>query len=63
MEELKPCPFCGGRVYIKTSKYFQENKHAYQIICPCGMAKTLAYPTPEEAAKAWNTRTKKVIAE
>lgn len=55
MEELKRCPFCGAMVHIRTSKV-QGKKEAFQIICPCGMAKTFAYKTPEEARKAWNTR-------
>ena len=55
MEKLKRCPFCGARVYIKKSMAC-VSVNAYQIICSCGMAKTFAYKTPEEAMRAWNKR-------
>ena len=55
MEELKRCPFCGAIVHIKKSKAL-GNREVFQIICPCGMAKTFAYKTPEETRRAWNTR-------
>jgi hypothetical protein len=37
MNELKPCPFCGGEVEVKD---FTSNKYGfqdYEIRCKCGM--------------------------
>lgn len=53
MDELKPCPFCGGkaRMVVLTSyppKYQVE--HSCKVVC----AKPAE--TPEQAIAAWNTR-------
>ena len=66
--ELKPCPFCGGKVEIKqdtryprSGKYKDEAVKAYEVICPnydCIIynADNKYFLTEEEAAKAWNSR-------
>ena len=52
MEELKPCPFCGGKATIEDG-YF----HKYAIVCgDCG-AEAEQKLILLEIIKAWNTRT------
>lgn len=64
MEELKPCPFCGGKAeyyceehdwsdwgYISTAKYYD----AYVECEKCG-ARTELFDTKQEAIDAWNKR-------
>lgn len=60
MTELKPCPFCGGK-YTQVRYIGWESPSAFDSgyrteCCDCGVI-TAAYPTEEEAAAAWNTRT------
>ena len=54
MTELKPCPFCGGEVYIV--KGFSG---LHMILCGnCGL--TAGFQSKEgkkESVKAWNRRT------
>ena len=51
MEELKLCPFCGGKALIHT--YFDEG---YVIECNHCDAKSAGKESIEEAIEAWNTR-------
>ena len=56
MMELKPCPFCGGKVRLDTAySYFQDT-----VICcdGCDMVYTLddCSATKEQIAEAWNRR-------
>lgn len=55
MAELKPCPFCGGKVEIV---FYRGNT---AVECPkCGCAlNTWIGMTKEEATKAWNRRANK----
>jgi Lar family restriction alleviation protein len=52
--ELLPCPFCGGEA-DPTQHFAPEDKAPFWIDCN-GCEAALAYPTKEEAYKAWNTR-------
>jgi hypothetical protein len=70
MTENKLCPFCGSEMEIGTSWYGTENDITYEYAPQCNNEKCIArnaegeefghflfdYPTPEEAAAAWNTR-------
>lgn len=49
-EELKPCPFCGGK-----AKCFTVNSATWVFCTDCS-AETRAYDTREEAIAAWNRR-------
>lgn len=48
MEQLKPCPFCGGEAY------FYEFERCIGCL-NCGV-ETVSYHTEEEAIEAWNRR-------
>lgn len=48
--EMKPCPCCGGKAGM------EEMAWDWVVECEKCQLSTRAYPTPEEAAKAWNRR-------
>lgn len=54
-EELKPCPFCGGKALCDT-----DIKGFWFVACPddyCNMrVSTYHYGSKQEAIVAWNTR-------
>lgn len=64
MSELKPCPSCGGsaRIFRKSgrvgtacpSRYYRERVSC--VAKRCGFS-TKEFSRPNQAAKAWNTRT------
>lgn len=61
LEELKPCPFCGGKAFLR-KYYYSGGEPAYYVECggvksTCSvMPSTWSYDTEEEAIEAWNTR-------
>lgn len=55
MEELKPCPFCGGDVSIKIHD-FSNGTRLYTPKCKCGAGIVRVFDTEAEAIAAWNTR-------
>lgn len=53
MEELKKCPFCGGKADIKKITGFSHTVIAAYMYCKeCG-ASTQTYGSKEVAKKAW----------
>lgn len=49
MDELKPCPFCGGRPYLHGDDY-------YWVTCfECGV-ETSGYEDVSKVIEAWNRR-------
>ena len=46
-EELKPCPFCGGKAFI--------DSEFSGVYCNCGAELTF-FESDKEAAEKWNTR-------
>lgn len=54
MEELKPCPFCGGEARIQTF-HFRYRVGCGTTGCIAGRLNR-AFDTPEEAAASWNRR-------
>ena len=55
-EKLKPCPFCGSPGWIQTSLDGKKIVECQSQICTAGLGSDCWQETPEEAAKAWNTR-------
>ena len=55
MNELKPCPFCGGTdLYIDGGEFLQD----FEVRCvKCG-GRVCYFATKAEALAAWNRRVK-----
>ena len=51
MDELKPCPFCGGKAEIASL-----SKIAIGVFCNKCSAEIGIYRTKQEAIEAWNRR-------
>ena len=53
MEEIKPCPFCGGEVIYESTQ--QRHGIVYSLYCEeCGVE--IARLNKPEAIEAWNRR-------
>ena len=55
MDELKPCPFCGGDAIIHNFKPVHEKRLWYISCHDCGIEQT-NYLSEQEAIEAWNRR-------
>lgn len=60
MEQLKPCPFCGGKAEVVPHKFFSEALKAWKVDCyvvECKNCHTAQYwGTEKQAIEAWNRR-------
>ena len=61
MNELKPCPFCGGRAELIQTKCLSNGCVLYHVFhydlkCHINCIRTENMATPEEAIEAWNMR-------
>jgi len=57
-EELKPCPFCGGKAIIVS--YGSDDNGSHQIDCDnekCCSPSSNTHRIKTDAISAWNTRT------
>ena len=55
-EELKKCPFCGGKSELKIH-LFHKLPSSYGVVCrSCGSETWQLFPTEEEAIESWNRR-------
>ncbi len=57
MDELKPCPFCGGNdIQIdEMESFWDKNETSWRVLCINCIAET-AGDTKEQAIAAWNRR-------
>ena len=55
MNELKPCPFCGGEAEILTAESMHGG-YLFGIMCNDCRSRGDVFDTEAEAIKAWNTR-------
>lgn len=61
-EELKPCPFCGGKAETHSCGTFENEKLAVifdgrvGVHCSVCHVATTPYENEEEAIEAWNRR-------
>ena len=58
--ELKPCPFCGGKATLYYGYFFDNGNWripvtTYQVACLCGV-KTRVLGTSREAIEEWNNQ-------
>lgn len=56
MEELKTCPFCGGKAEFDIVKDFDEKIVSVSVMCKNCAAITRSYATKNAAMQAWNKR-------
>ena len=56
MEELKPCPFCGGEASIRL--YYNGR---YGVQCDVCGVRGVVKDCKEEAIKAWNARHERTV--
>ena len=52
-DELKPCPFCGGKASIMRYSYITKEHYCFCTSCKVRMPNSL---TREEAIERWNRR-------
>ena len=60
MDELKPCPFCGGEVKLASAPYTEDVTLWYVICRECEIM-TLKRPSQEKARRAWNRRAEDLV--
>lgn len=59
MEELKTCPFCGGKGSLQNHKFI-GCADTYGVVClDCGAETKQFYKNKEKAIKTWNYRAEK----
>ena len=65
MNELKPCPFCGGEAELySVGTGSPHYEHYHQVICQSCLTATGAYWSGEQSAiDAWNTRAERTCKE
>lgn len=62
MDELKPCPFCGGEAHTYAYRFRDQGKERKLWVCQCKNCRLNYPPIPvhceheSEAIEAWNRR-------
>lgn len=62
MNELKPCPFCGGEAETLTAESMHGG-NLYGVMCVNCAGRSDVYDTEAEAIAAWNTRAERTCKE
>ncbi len=57
MSELKPCPFCGGKIIEHNIETERGGRTWHYFYCYNCYSTTANYRTVKEAMEAWNKRT------
>ena len=60
MDELKPCPFCGGEAQAYIMPCIGSSDRGYVVECDQCWAKTGYYELRDGAIAAWNRRAEDV---
>ena len=53
MEEVKPCPFCGGAAELKSAIYGGDT---FFVVCHACEIRTFLFASPAKALRVWNRR-------
>lgn len=53
MEEVKPCPFCGGAAELKSAIYGGDT---FFVVCHACEIRTFLFASPAKAVRVWNRR-------
>ena len=56
MNEIRPCPFCGGKAVCIDRTIPDKSKPRFSILCDSCKAATCWIDTEEHAIEAWNRR-------
>lgn len=56
MNELKPCPFCGGKPFISAKLPYFGEEPTLAVVCEQCNASSKHKTDKEEAIKLWNRR-------
>ena len=56
MNELKPCPFCGGEAILGTWRDEYRRLNPSAVHCSVCHVETRIYERKKEAIEAWNRR-------
>ncbi|HGE6051127.1 TPA: Lar family restriction alleviation protein [Vibrio cholerae] len=57
MSDLKPCPFCGGKVEFDQYVGYSLDSSFDAIVCECGVYMRQFKESDREMIEKWNTRT------
>lgn len=55
MNELKPCPFCGGEAEFEI---YEDDISLFNVVCKRCRAESAMFVEKEKATEAWNRRVK-----
>lgn len=58
MNELKPCPFCGGEAEIICVPDYSRNACVWLVKCKKSCCHQMPFQSEHDAVEAWNRRVK-----
>ena len=62
MDELKPCPFCGGDAELLSLNNTEQGLSPlyWYVVCTNGCARTFRHISDHDAIEAWNRRAERI---